>query len=86
MVAIDTNTLALLLHPIAKPPNDPQTGKPLIKCRERIGQLLLDLVADDERVVIPTPREAALCSLQRLLQRSHGPPQARWRLRGTLPA
>ena len=55
MVAIDNTTLALLLHPKAKPPNDPQTKRPLDKCKERIEQLMLDLDADNERVVIPTP-------------------------------
>jgi predicted nucleic acid-binding protein len=55
MVAIDNTTLALLLHPKAKPPNDPQTRLPLEKPKERIEQLMLDLDADDERVIIPTP-------------------------------
>ena len=40
MVAIDNTTLALLLHPKAKPPNDPQTKLPLEKCKERIEQLI----------------------------------------------
>jgi predicted nucleic acid-binding protein len=55
MVAIDNTTLALLFHPGAKPPNDPKTGQPLIKARERIEQLITDLDAEDERIVIPTP-------------------------------
>jgi hypothetical protein len=55
MVAIDNTTLALLFHPAAKPPNDPKTGQPLIKARERIEQLVNDLDAEDERVIIPTP-------------------------------
>ena len=55
MVAIDNTTLALLLHPKAKPPIDPKTKHPLEKAQERIEQLIADLVAEDERVVIPTP-------------------------------
>jgi predicted nucleic acid-binding protein len=55
MVAIDNTTLALLLHPAAKPPIDPKTGLPLAKARERIEQLITDLDAEDERIVIPTP-------------------------------
>jgi hypothetical protein len=55
MVAVDSTTLALLLHPKAKPPNDPTTGFPVTKARERIEQLIADLTAEDERVVIPTP-------------------------------
>jgi hypothetical protein len=38
MVAIDNTALALLLHPKAKPPNDPKTGLPLAKAQERIEQ------------------------------------------------
>lgn len=55
MVAIDNTTLALLFHPGAKPPNDPKTGHALIKARERIEQLISDLDAEDERMIIPTP-------------------------------
>jgi predicted nucleic acid-binding protein len=55
MVAIDNTTLALLLHPTAKPPKDPKTGQPLPKSRERIEQLIADLDAEDERMLIPTP-------------------------------
>jgi hypothetical protein len=51
----------LLFHPGAKPPNDPKTGQPLVKARERIEQLITDLDAEDERIVIPTP---VLCSLR----------------------
>jgi hypothetical protein len=49
MVAIDNTTLALLLHPGAKPPEDPKTRLPLVKGRERIEQLISDLDAEDER-------------------------------------
>ncbi len=55
MVAIDNTTLALLLHPQAKPPEDPKTKRPLEKAQQRIEQLISDLDADAERVVIPTP-------------------------------
>lgn len=55
MVAIDNTTLALLLHPEAKPPNDPKTRAPLKKARERIEQLIADLTENNERVIIPTP-------------------------------
>ena len=47
MVAIDNTTLALLFHPGAKPPNDPKTGHPLVKARERIEQLITDLDAEE---------------------------------------
>jgi predicted nucleic acid-binding protein len=55
MVAIDNTTLALLLHPKAKPPNDPATKLPLTKAQERIEQLITDLDAESERIIIPTP-------------------------------
>lgn len=55
MVAIDNTTLALLLHPKAKPPLDLETNQPLQKAQERLEQLITDLDAEDERVIIPTP-------------------------------
>lgn len=55
MVAIDNTTLGLLLHPMARPPIDPQTKHPLRKAKERIEQLITDLDAEDERIIIPTP-------------------------------
>ena len=55
MVAIDNTTLALLLHPKAKPPNDPATKLPLTKAQERIEHLITDLDAESERIIIPTP-------------------------------
>ncbi len=57
MVAIDNTTLVLLFHPGAKPPNDPKTGRPLVKARERIEQLITDL---DARICGQTGLE--LCS------------------------
>ena len=69
MVTIDNTTLALLLHPKAKAPNDPQTNQPLQKARERIEQLISDLDAEDERVIVPTPVLAELL----ILAGSEGP-------------
>ena len=69
MVTIDNTTLALLLHPNAKPPNDPQTRQPLARARERIEQLITDLDAEDERVLVPTPVLAELL----ILAASEGP-------------
>jgi hypothetical protein len=58
MVSMDAGYLGLLLHPAAKPPNDPVTKKPLIRAQERIEKLVDDLNAANDRVVIATP---ALC-------------------------
>lgn len=55
MVAMDAGYLGLLLHPAAKPPLDPNTGKLLLRAQDRIERLVDDLYASNERVVIPTP-------------------------------
>jgi hypothetical protein len=55
MVSIDTTILSLLLHPTAKPPNDPGTQKPLERAQERIEQLVDDLDAANERIILPSP-------------------------------
>src|ERR1017187_6288465 len=58
MVGIDETTLSLILHPKARPPQDPATKKPVDRVEDRIEKLLEDLDADNERIVLPTP---ALC-------------------------
>src|SRR5437762_2756227 len=58
MLAIDETTLSLMLHPTARPPRDPKTGKPVERVEDRIEKLLADLDADNERMIVPTP---ALC-------------------------
>jgi predicted nucleic acid-binding protein len=58
MVGIDETTLSLILHPKARPPQDPATKKPVDRIEDRIEKLLEDLDADNERIVLPTP---ALC-------------------------
>ena len=58
MVAIDAGFLSLMLHPKAKPPNDPSTNEPTAKAAERVESLFGSLDASHERILIPTP---ALC-------------------------
>jgi hypothetical protein len=58
MVSVDATFLSLMLHPDAKPPNDPATGQPTNRVRDRIEKLLEDLDTARERVIVPTP---ALC-------------------------
>lgn len=58
MVAIDATTLSLMLHPAARPPKDPATGKPVERVSDRMEKLIEDLDTDNERMIIPTP---ALC-------------------------
>lgn len=55
MVAIDETTLSLMLHPAARPPQDPATRKPVERVQDRIEKLLEDLDADNERIILPTP-------------------------------
>jgi hypothetical protein len=55
MVSVDTTILSLLLHPTAKPPNDPKTNMPLERAQERVEQLVDDLDMANERIIIPAP-------------------------------
>ncbi len=54
MVVFDANVLSLLLHPKARPPNDPKTEKPVERVEDRLAQLVSDLKAQQHRVAIPT--------------------------------
>lgn len=55
MVSVDAGVLSLLLYPGAKPPDDPNTRKPVEKAHERVEQLIDDLDAANERIIIPAP-------------------------------
>src|SRR5450830_1198057 len=55
MVLFDTSVLAIAFDDTAKVPNDPETGKQLTKCKERIEFLLNGLSKAKQRVLIPTP-------------------------------
>lgn len=55
MVSIDAGFLGLMLYPTAKAPEDPNTQKPTEKAKERIEQLMEDLDAKRERIIIPSP-------------------------------
>jgi|SRR5271157_4093570 len=55
MVAIDNTFLSLMLHPHAKPPKDPATGKPVERIGDRIEKLQEDLDSESERIILPTP-------------------------------
>lgn len=58
MVGVDSTFLSLMLHPKARPPQDPTTKKPVDRVEDRIEKLLEDLDAEGERIILPTP---ALC-------------------------
>jgi hypothetical protein len=55
MISVDAGFLGLLLHPSAKPPNDPATKKPVLRLKERIEKLEDDWEVSRERIVIATP-------------------------------
>ncbi len=55
MVSFDAGYLSLILHPNAKPPNDPGTKKPVVKVNERMEKLIDDLDTANERIIIPAP-------------------------------
>lgn len=54
-VVFDSSILLPLLFPGVPVPNDPNTGKPIEHCRERIDQLISDLERSNTKVIIPTP-------------------------------
>jgi hypothetical protein len=55
MIVIDNTLLSLLLHPKARPPKDPATGKPVARLEDRLEQLIQDWEEDNETVLIPAP-------------------------------
>lgn len=55
MVVFDTSILLLLLHPHAKPPLDPATGKVVEKAADRIKHMVDVLSNAREKIVVPTP-------------------------------
>ncbi len=60
MVVFDTGMLVLLLAPEASPPNDPATGAPLVRLRDRLDHLVARLEASRAKILVPTP---VLCEL-----------------------
>ena len=53
--AIDNNFLAMLLHPAAKPPLDPNTLIPLTSVPERMGALVDTWNRRGDRLIVPMP-------------------------------
>jgi predicted nucleic acid-binding protein len=54
-VVFDANFLTLLLHPTARAPQDPTTGKTVEHANRRIEMLVEQLSKDEVRIIIPTP-------------------------------
>jgi len=55
VVAFDNTVLCLLLHPEAKVPNDPSTGKPIDRAQDRMSYLVEQLRELEARILIPAP-------------------------------
>jgi hypothetical protein len=55
MVLVDNTFLSLLLHPNARPPRDPATGKPVARLDDRIELLIDTWEQDNETILIPAP-------------------------------
>lgn len=55
MIATDETFLSILLHPKAKGPLDPSTGKPIPNLHARIDDLIEKWHEDGETIIIPTP-------------------------------
>lgn len=55
MVAIDATLLLLFLSPIAEPPLDRRTGKPLANAKERVDALIDKCQRSRTKIVVPTP-------------------------------
>lgn len=55
MIVFDASILLFLLAPEARPPNDPKTGQPVTRCKERIEHLIATLERDRTKVIVPTP-------------------------------
>lgn len=54
ILAVDSSALALLINPAANPPNDPTTGAPVVRARERV-EFFLGSLRSSDTLVIPTP-------------------------------
>ncbi|MBT3071678.1 hypothetical protein KKP04_12475 [Rhodomicrobium sp. Az07] len=55
MDGMDASVLTLVLHPEAKSPCDPVTGKPIPRAKDRVDHLLATLQQANRKIVIPTP-------------------------------
>ncbi len=54
ILAVDSSALILLVNPAANPPDDPETGQPVVHARERVEMFLAGLSVTDT-LIIPTP-------------------------------
>lgn len=55
MATFDAGFLSLLFRPKSRTPDDPSTGKPVERAKERIEYLVDTLSATGEKIIVPTP-------------------------------
>lgn len=54
ILVVDSSALALIINPDADPPDDPATGSPLTRVRDRVDLLLSGMEARDT-IIVPAP-------------------------------
>ena len=55
MIVVDNTFLSVMFFPDVAPPIDPATNKPIHRLQERIDELIENLRADREKILIPSP-------------------------------
>jgi predicted nucleic acid-binding protein len=55
MIVVDNTFLSILFFPDAGPPIDPATNKPIYRLQDRIDELIENLRADRDKILIPAP-------------------------------
>jgi hypothetical protein len=55
LILLDATAFSLLVNPDARPPNDPATGQPVTRAKQRFQFLEAEAQRQGETIVIPTP-------------------------------
>ena len=80
MILLDATAFSLMVNPDARPPNDPTTGLPVARVRERFRFLEAEAQRQRQTILIPTPAlaevlvglgDAGPAVLDRIMRSSH---------------